>query len=88
MKSIQAEYKEKSKKISIKKNAKHEDWASVCQKFNDDVTRICDVKKIEGYTGLFECFDDDNNSSFYLVKEDKTLYQKRRMHFLNNLGFD
>ncbi len=88
MKSIQAEYKEASKKISIKKGAKQEDWVLVCQRFNDDVSRICDVTEVEDYTGLFECFDDNNDSSFYLVKEDKALYRKKRRHFFNNLGID
>ncbi|MCK5313028.1 MAG: hypothetical protein KAJ62_13010, partial [Desulfobacteraceae bacterium] len=71
MKSIQAEYKEESKDISIKNGAKQESWVLVCQQFNDDVARICDVTQVEDYTGLFECFDDNNNRFFYLVKEDK-----------------
>ena len=88
MKSIQAEYKEESKKISIKKSAKQEDWVLVCQKFNDDVSRICDVTQVEDYTGLFECFDDNNNRFFYLVKEDKALYQVKRRRFFDNIGLD
>ena len=88
MKSIQAEYDEASKNISIKKGAKQEDWVLVCQQFNDDVARICDVTKVKDYTGLFECFDDNNNRLFYLVKEDKTLYRKKRRHFFDNLGID
>ena len=88
MKSIQAEYKEASKNISIKKGAKQEDWVLVCQRFNDDVARICDVTKIEDYTGLFECFDDNSNRLFYIVKEDKALYRTKRQHFFDNLGID
>ena len=86
MKSIRAEFEEMSKKISIKKDAKEEDWAKVCQKFNDDVSRICDVKDQEDYTGLFECFDDENKRFFYLVKEDKDLYRMKRKRFYDNLG--
>jgi hypothetical protein len=88
MKSIQAEYKKESKKISIKKGAEQEDWVSVCQRFNDDVTRISDVAEIKDYTGLFECFDDNNKSFFYLVKENKALFKKKRRHFLDNIGLD
>lgn len=88
MKSIQAEFDEKSKKISIKAAAKEESWVDVCKKFNDDVSRICDVTDIEGYTGLFECFDDYNKRSYYLVNEDKTLYKMKHKHFLDNLGIN
>ena len=86
MESIQVQFKEKSKKITIKKNAEKEDWATVCKKFNDDVSRICDVTDQEEYTGLFECFDDDNKRFFYLVKEDKNLYRMKHKHFFDNLG--
>lgn len=88
MKSIQAEYDEASKAISIKKDSKIEDWVSVCRRFNDDVSRIYDVTDIEEYTGLFECFDDKNNKYHYLVKEDKALYRMKRRHFYDNLGLD
>ena len=37
MKSIQAEYNEASKAINIKKDAKTEDWVSVCR-------RLCATK--------------------------------------------
>jgi hypothetical protein len=86
MKCIQAEYDETSKEISIKKNAPEEDWVKVCAKFNDDVSRICDVTKPKGYTGLFECRDDRNEKFFYLVLEDKNLYRIRHKHFYDNLG--
>lgn len=88
MKSIQAEYNEASKEIAIKKDAKVEDWVSVCRRFNDDVSRICDVTDMEEYTGLFECFDDENNKHYYLVKEDKALHRMKRRHFYKNLGID
>ena len=88
MKAIQAEYNEASKAISIKKDAEIEDWFSVCRRFNDDVSRICDVTDIEEYTGLFECFDDENNKYHYLVREDKALYRMKRRHFYDNLGLD
>jgi len=88
MQSIQAEFDETSKAITIKKDAETEDWVSVCRRFNDDVSRVCDVTDIEDYTGLFECFDDKNDKYWYLVKEDKALYRMKRRHFYDNLGLD
>lgn len=70
----------------MKEGAKEEDWAAICRKFNDDVTRISDVTDQGEYTGLFECFDNANVSFFYLVKEDKNLYRMKHRHFLGNLG--
>lgn len=86
MKSIQVKFEEKLKKITIAKNAVEEDWAAVCKKFNDDVSRILDVTDKKEYTGLFECFDDKNKRFFYLVREDKKLYQMKHKRFLDNLG--
>lgn len=86
MKSIQVQFEKTSKKITIKKDAKQEDWIEVCKKFNDDVSRISDVTDQDDYTGLFECFDDENRLFFYLVKEDKKLYKIKRRHFFDNIG--
>lgn len=88
MKSIQAEYDKESKKIAIKAEAKEESWVSVCRRFNDDVSRVCDVTDLEDYTGLFECCDDDNKLSYYLVQEDKALYRMKHRHFYDNLGIE
>jgi hypothetical protein len=86
MKSIQAEFDEKSKKISISKGAKEVEWPDICRQFNDDVSRVCDVTDVHDYTALFECFDDYNKRSFYLVREDKNLYRMKHRHFIDNLG--
>lgn len=88
MKSIQAEYDEAEKKVSVKEGAEQEDWVAVCRRFNDDVSRICDVTDLEDYTGLFECFDDHNDRFYYLVREDKALYKMKHRHFLDNLGIE
>ncbi len=88
MKSIPAEFEKDSKKITIKDDATEEDWGDVCKKFNDDVSRICDVTDQEDYTGLFECFDDANKRFFYLVKEDKNVYRMKHKHFFENLGLE
>ena len=84
--SIQAEYDKETGKITIKQGASQESWVAVCQRFFDDVTRVCDVTGIEDYTGLFECRDDHNAAFYYLVKEDKSLYRMKHRHFLDNLG--
>ena len=86
MKSILAEFDDATKKITIKKDVLVEDWVAVCQKFNDDVSRICDVTDLEDYTTLFECFDDANQRFYYLVKEDKTVYRMKHKYFFDNLG--
>ncbi len=86
MKCIQAEFDKKSDKITIKEKASVEDWIKVCQKFNDDVERIRDVSDIEGYTGLYECFDDKNIRCFYMVNEAKNLYRVKRKIFFGNIG--
>jgi hypothetical protein len=86
MKSIQAEFQKDSQEIKIKPGAKQEDWPKVCQRFNDDVQRVCDVSDLENYTGLYECFDDRNKAFFFLVEEDKALFRIKRRHFLDNVG--
>ncbi len=86
MKSIQVRFEKTSKKITTQDDAIQENWVEVCKKFNDDVSRICDITNQEDYTGLFECFDDDNTSFFYLVKEDRNLYRVKHRQFFNNLG--
>jgi len=88
MKAVQAEYQDELKKITIRKNAKVEDWVMVCKKFNDDVERVCDVTDLEDYTGLYQCFDDKNKGFYYLVTEDKLLYRLKHKHFMNNIGID
>ncbi len=86
MKSIQVDYDRESNVIKKKDDTQAEDWISVCRKFNDDVERIMDVEDQKDYTGLYVCFDDDNKSFYYLVKEDKALYRMKRRHFRDNIG--
>ena len=86
MKSILAEYEKSSHAVSIKPDAQPEDWPAVCRRFNDDVERIRDVEDMEGYTGLYACYDDSNTAVYYLVHEDKALYRMKRRTFLDNVG--
>ncbi|HCY85248.1 MAG TPA: hypothetical protein DHV36_08955 [Desulfobacteraceae bacterium] len=87
MKAVQAEYTTDPKEIKIKENAEIEEWPAVCRKFEDDVERVCDVDHIPGYTGLYQCFDEKNNKTYYLVNEDKNLFRMRRKNFLDNIGY-
>ena len=86
MKSILADYDKDIRKATVHADAQPEDWVKVCTRFNDDVHRISDITDIEGFTALYQCFDDDNRSIFYLVNEDKSLFRLRRKHFLKNIG--
>ena len=86
MKSIQAEFQKDPRVIKIRPDAKQEDWTQVCRRFNDDVERVCDVSNLEDYTGLYQCFDEQNKGVFYLVEEDKALFRMKRRHFLENIG--
>lgn len=87
MQAVQAEYTESPQAIKIRENAEAEAWPAVCRRFEDDVERVCDVDDIPGYTGLYRCFDEKNNTSYYLVNEDKALFRMRRKHFLGNIGY-
>ncbi len=86
MKSILADYDKDNHQASVRTGAEPEDWVTVCTRFNDDVHRISDITDIEGFTALYQCFDDDNLSVFYLVNEDSRLFRLKRKHFLNNIG--
>jgi len=86
MKAIPAEYSGTPESIEIKDKAKEEKWMEVCQKFNNDVHRICDVENKKEYTALYQCFDDQDKGFYYLVNEDKSLYSLKRKHFLRNIG--
>ena len=86
MKSIQAEFQKDPRAIKIRPDAEQEDWTQVCRRFNDDVERVCDVSNLEDYTGLYQCFDEQNKGVFYLVEEDKALFRMKRRHFLDNIG--
>jgi len=86
MKAIEAEYTKDPFEIKIREKAAKEEWPEVCARFNDDVERVCDAEGIPGYTGLYQCFDEMNKKSYYLVNEDKSLFRLRRRHFLDNIG--
>ncbi|MCF8090898.1 MAG: hypothetical protein K9K40_00375 [Desulfotignum sp.] len=86
MKCIQADYDDASQKFFIAKNAKIEDWAAVCRRFNDDVERVGDISDQNDYTGVYVCNDDTGTKVFYLVREDKALFRMKRRHFFDKIG--
>lgn len=86
MKCIQADYDDASQKFFIAKNAKTEDWAAVCRRFNDDVERVGDIADQNDYTGVYVCNDDTGTKVFYLVREDKALFRMKRRHFFDKIG--
>ena len=88
MKSIRVDYDEGTGKIEIAEGAAEQGWAEVCETFNDDVHRVKAVEDQDGYTALYECYDDDNRKSHFLVEEDRSLYKRRHYHMRRNLGLD
>jgi hypothetical protein len=86
MKCIQADYDAAAQKFSMAKNAKTEDWAAVCRRFNDDVERVGDISDLDDYTGVYACNDDTGKKVFYLVREDSALFRMKRRHFFDKIG--
>jgi len=80
------DYDEKTDVITSKDAVKEEPWVSVCRRFNDDVHRLRNVSGMGNFTGLYECFDDDNTRTYFIVEEDEGLYRLRRKHFLEKIG--
>lgn len=83
MKSLRVEFKDDN--VSEIEGAENENWVDVCDKFFGDVHRIRDFNK-DTYTGLYECFDDDNNPFYYIVEEGDTLKKLRRKNFNEKIG--
>ena len=86
MDAILVEYDRKTDAVEVVKEAVVENWIAVCGRFNDDVHRLRDVSDIGRYTGLYECFDAQDKSVFYVVEEDTSLFKLRRKNFLKNIG--
>lgn len=88
MKALLIKYNEKEDTITLIKESQAESWVEICRKYNDDVHRIRDIKDIEGYTGLYECFDDNDKSCYYIVEEDRELFRLKQRHFLRKVGLE
>ncbi len=86
MKSVMVMYDEASDTISGNDSSESEFWADVCKKYNDDVHRMRNVEGMGTYSGLYECFDDNNKCFYYIVEEDPELYKFKRQGFYKKLG--
>ena len=86
MRALRVDFNKDKDEISRIDDQKEEDWVMVCERFDNDVHRICDSEGQGGYTALYGCFDEDNNPSYYLVEEDRQLEKIRHKVFLNKLG--
>ena len=86
MKAIRVLYDDKTKSISRIESAEIEGWPEVCEAYDNDVHRLCEVKDENDYTGLYECYDEHNEKYFYLVEEDKKLRRIKQKVFLGKLG--
>ena len=86
MNSLQVNFDEASQALEPVDSASPEPWEAVCERFDNDVTRIMAVPDHEGYTALYACFDENNQPVYYLVEEGETLMRLRRKTFLSKLG--
>ena len=86
MKAIRVDYDPESEKLTETENAAEEDWVEVCRRFDNDVHRVSNITDRGLFTGLYACFDQEDQRVFYLVAEDRSLEKMRRKNFLRNVG--
>ena len=86
MKALQVDFSKEDDVISTVEGRVEEDWIGVCERFENDVHRLRDVSGQPPFTGLYACYDEDNNPFYYLVEETPRLNRMRHKVFLNKLG--
>jgi hypothetical protein len=86
MNSLQVNFDEASQAVTPIESASPEPWESVCERFDNDVTRIMAVSDHGDYTALYACFDENNQPVYYLVEEGRALMRLRRKTFFSKLG--
>lgn len=86
MKSLKVDYDKEKDKLTLAKDSSQEEWVEVCERFDNDVHRLRDETAHAPFTGLYECFDEDDQPSYYLVEEDTRLNKMRHQVFLSKLG--
>lgn len=86
MKSLHVKYNAESGAIEKIGDASPEVWEEVCDRFDNDVSRIREVTDQKGYNTLYVCYDEKNRPEYYLVEVDKTLNKLRRKTFRKKLG--
>ena len=88
MKSLHVKYDEKNGAIERIGDASPEVWEEVCDRFDNDVSRIKTVTDQKGYNTLFVCHDEENRPEYYLVEVDDTLSKLRGRTFRRKLGME
>lgn len=86
MESLQVQYDKTKDKLSLIEKQSKEAWVDVCVRFDNDVHRLKDETAHPPFTGLYECFDEDNQPAYFLVEEDDQLRKIRQQVFLSKLG--
>lgn len=86
MKAVLVRFNKDEDTIHTIKDQTVENWVDVCHRYDNDVHRLRDASEHAPYTALYECFDEDNQSQYYLVEEDHRLRQIRQKVFLSKLG--
>ena len=86
MKSLRVNFDQASSTIDRIDEATPESWPDVCDRYDNDVSRIMDVADPAGFTALYVCYDENNQPIYYLVEEDEALTRLRQKTFLSKLG--
>ena len=86
MKSIAVHYDPERDQIQVPEKSEEEEWTQVCERYDHDVQRVKDVHDENDYSGLYVCYDDQNQPVYYLVAETDELYRLKRKVFLGKLG--
>lgn len=86
MKALQVDYNKNSDQITLIENQTDENWVEVCNRFDDDVHRLRDTAAHSPFSGLYECFNEDNQPAYFLVEEGPNLKTLRQKVFLSKLG--
>ncbi len=86
MKSLRVNFDQASSTIDRIDEAIQESWPDVCDRYDNDVSRIMDVTDPAGFTALYVCYDENNQPAYYLVEEDEALTKLRQKTFLSKLG--
>ncbi len=86
MKAQQVQYDRENDAVEKLDDQTEQDWAAVCERFDNDVQRVRDVNDQAPYTALYVCFDPDNRPVHFLVQEDRQLNRLRHKVFYRKLG--
>jgi len=86
MEAIQVDFDSETAAVTVTAEAAPRNWQDICESYDNDVHRVRDVDDHPGYTGLYVCYDQDNQPHHYIVAEDAALQRLRRRTFFKKLG--